>query len=1401
MTDKSLQKRAMRKAVERVDIGVFGAPLRLLTWMRKKKASWSGWAVVTAAQSAVGVLLALLVGLAIGVPLNAFSIAVLVGFALGSAIGGPLSFLVWTALLLPITGLLAGLIGDAWVASPSWWRDQAAGWGRGDAIAGWLMIGVPAWMLFWVAASRGVSKVAEMMFEKFALRLGFGAASKFSGEDKRVYDEAFQQSDVSQAETATLLESSGDGTHSVITGEPSKMGGVMPTTMREMGGDPDVSSVPLPSTNSDGGIDYDSFLDTGSDDPDVMKAVGRKATGLESLSDDASPSGPTDAEADVPTGVMIEMEPPNLPDVPRDTSPPLQRVEAPKIDPRQNRALFRRMSQLNLAFQTARREDRDAEFIEKHQDELARISDEQRMILDSMNDTAPLVALIHQIQRHRTEDFLVGRAPADVAPGTGSLDAIPPGDDDVPFDVPVVAVQDVATPQAVSVVSPSDDADGETVEEGASSHIPTDASDDDMSVEIPEPLPAQGRHRDIAAMAASFSQILSPRRTTEEADVDSSGDLAGLDYEPRPGTTVAEDAALPAEDAALPAAEAESTSDTVDAAADPSVTQASEPATGMVDVEPPAAVADPVQEGRTDTIGEVVQTPVVDIAKRSDGASEEQDVPAPPAFEFEFDLVPDVKPAEATVAETEDTNAKPDAASGPEEEMSNRVFNRSVCRQVLGLVVGPLEPRAKADDVVDFERNNADVSVSEVLNSRSFDEHVGQQDAASARHAWREVKQVLSESSNDRLVSEFTRVNARGQVLVEEPHTLNRAAYHALKTESSRLQRLVTSSGDDDALRSTADLIDRNMAILDTLEATLKTREDAAERQASSGPAGVVRQKVAPGRDAVASRGRSIVGSVLGGARNVGTGIMRDAPPRPAAEAPAPASEQVVDVVPKLVEETVTPPVAEAAVAKAPRPGEEGFVSSHPVDSIDYQVEMDMHAAGVASRQRVEGAARDRADEEERERKEAEDRRVREADEQAQRDRQARQDEEDRERARSEEETRRQREADEQDAARRRQEADEVARIEREGAEAERRRKEAEAETAELALARERAASERSRQDDAVMKQFRDRRRDVEVPERFRGEGIMTHVLALSELKNVRMVFQKSGIGSNIAGVPDFEIAMSNPATRTLLQVEAEMVREAAGILTFIASAVDAPDPEDTEAVKALLEESEIPFFQRIVGQVDRGRAAARTLERVAEADRAIREQAEKASGVENLTSALNDTRSEVERLQAEQEAGAAALREAQQRAEAAERERVEAEQRLESIRKEMAGIVDDDFQKALEANGGRVETGGIDGFFSFLSPDETSMVMVMTTPANVFPDGLVQRGSKSMPFSDFLDFAVTRSKAFHTDNVAVFYTDPQIRAYTAGAEGLTLKQIRRSVNDLKEMLNNYGISISAQGE
>lgn len=1404
MPDKSLQARTMRKTVERVDIGAFGIPMRVVGWIKKTKSSWGGWAAMTAAQAAVGVLIAVIAGLILGVPINPFSIIIIVGFALGSAIGGPFSFAIWTAILIGISGLGAGFIADAWVASPSWWRTLAAGWEQNSAVPGWFKVAVPAWMLLWIAAARGMAKVSEMILEKLALRMGFKAAQRFSGEDKRVYDEAFEQSDVSEAETASLLESSGDGTHSVITGEPSKLAGIQRTQVREMGGDPDVSSVPLPAT--DDGIDYDSFLDAGSSDPDVMKAVGKKPTGLEPLhqpGDDAQT-----AVSDAATGVVIEMEPLDLPAVPRDTAPPLQRVEPPKLDPRQNRALFRRMTQLNLAFQNARREDRDAEFIDKHQEELAVISDEQRMILESMADTGPLLALIHTIQRKRTEDFLVGRADAPVAPGVGTIEgpAAIEDDDDVPFAVgaaiPVItqeATQQPVTPEAEPV--PVDAVD---------EPIPATPVVDQPEVDVVLEKRPAGR-RNIAAMAASFSDILSPKRQ-RDADAAAASDDARSDDVDVDAPTSDLDASSDTEETSDTPSSSNVDDRDVAAAAHPAPVEVSaeiEPVHGVSDASAPAPaelLETKLDRGSAEfpfefdvelqadaSEADVAQMPTAspDDAVAQPETSEGTDVESPSA---------DANQPSGEVARTDDGVNQDVAEREPEEEMSNRVFSRSVCRQVLGLVVGPLDPESKADDIRQFESSNAGVTVTEVLNSRSFDEQVGSTEAAAARHAWKDVKHVLSQSSLERLLADLERVNQRGQAMVEEPHTLSVAAYHAFESESSRLRRVATAPGDDDALELSGDLVGKNVAILDTLAAILKARSEAAAAHAAIAPSGVVRQRVAPDRDDVAaSRGRGLIGSVLGGARTSGVGVMRDAP----AKAPAPATE-IATVAEAIVLEAPEAPVVEtnlneehvmsdaatetstmepAVVASELRPGDEGFISMHPIDSIQYQVDMDMHAAGVLSRQRVVNAAKERVEQEERDRQKVIDDAAAVV------------------RGESEAALARQRAADDAEEERRREAAaaeekrrEEIARIEREGVEAT-------AAAAALALERERSQAARTKEDEDILRQHRERQKELDIPERFRTDEVVAHVMAISELRNIRYLFQRSVISAGVQGLSDLEAAMRVPSVRSQLQTDAEMVREAAGILTRIASVVDATDPEDVAAVRSVLHPEEIPFFDRTIGWIERGRSAQSTLDRADAADRDIRAKAERAGDAVALETRLTDANAELVRVRGEASSSDEAMRAANQRAEAAEIARKEAADKLDKLLKEMSGIVDDDFQQILDSNAKRIEAGGIDGFFSLMSPDGSSMVMIMTTPASAFPEGLIQRGSKSLTVADFLEFVVSRARDFATDHVAVLYTDPQMRAYASNTEGMTLKQVRRSVDELKSMLGDYGINIDIQGD
>lgn len=1382
MPDTSLQARNMRKTVERVDIGVFGTPMRVSNWMKKKKSTWKGWAMMTAAQAVVGALIGGVACALFGTTTLA-TVLIVAGFALGSAIGGPLSFLAWSIVLLLLTHLVGGLVAGAWIASPSWWRDLGMRWDAGQPIDGWMKIAVPALALLWIAAARGMSKIADMAFDKLSLQVGFKAAKNYSGEERTVFDEAFERSDVSQAETRSLLESSGDGTHAVIAGEPSKMGGGMNHGhVREMGGDPDVSSVPLPSTGGGDGIDYDNFLSIG-DDPEVMKAVGRKPTGLVALPQTDDDEQVFDEAPQTPSAVVIEMEPLNLPAVPKDTSPPLQRVEAPKLDPRQNRALFRRMTQLNLAFQSARREDMDAEFIDKHQEELALVSDEQRLILESMNDTGPLLALIHTIQQKRTEEFLVGLAPAPIAPGTGSVEVAPVVEaasyDDVPFDIdPVVR----ATPAETTEVAAADVEESTVPDDDAPPSDADEAHDDDMIVVDVRPAEAEDDARpvrkrgDIASMAASLAQALSSRKApvpTAEAEAEPTADADAV-----PG----EDAGADARTADVPEtmvvdAVVEPMDVEVDASAEatPAVELAVEAAADLDDVVPVA----------TGPEAEVVEMPVT----ASDAAAEVVETVV---------AGPDAEAVPITEADAETTNNEgapegrdgdDDVAphdQGSEAEMTGRSFNRSMCRQVLGLVVGPLDAVSKADDVLEFERENAGIKVAEVLNSRSFDEQVGPNDAAAARHAWRDVAAVLSQSSVERLISDFERLNARGQVLLEQSFALTTMSFNAFEADCMRLRRMVSMPSDTDAFEATADLVDRNVAILDSLADIHKSRLEAASNISSSTPGGTVRKRVPSGNEeANATRGRSLIGSVLGGARTSGVGVMREGPTSDVDPTDAEAVSGGVDDGSAVSATAPAIGIDAAPAPTGPAIGEEGFVSRHPIDSIDYKVEMDMHAAGLRSRASVTAAESERLENERRDRDQAERDRVAEIERQREEDERLT-----RERAEADEARRL---AEEADRLKHREDLD---RIELERAQEEQARVRADAEAAALRLENERAASQRTREDEAILRQFRERQRQMDIPERFRTEVIVSHSLALADLRNIRRLFQTSAIQDKITGLSPVDAALRVPAVRSQLQTDAEMVKDAAAILAAVAALLDAPDAEDVDAIRQMLAEDEVKFFSGVIDQINRGRVARETLDKADEADRRIREQAEKATHMPELERTATETAQELERVREELRAAKDRAKEAEEAAAREKRQGDEARDALEAMRKEQAGIVDDDFQTTLDTRATRLDVAGIDGFYSFLSADRSAMVVVMTTPSTAFPDGTIQRGSKSLTVADLLDFVIARARDIDTDDVAVLFTDPAMRAHINGVQGVTMRHIRRSPDELGTLLSNYSINL-----
>lgn len=1421
MADNSLQQRSMRKAVERVDIGIFGAPLRLAKWVRSSKTSWSGFFVMTAGQMAIGGIMATLVGLMFGVSFNTFTAVLLVAYMLGCAIGGPFSFFVWSVVLIGITGVLSGSIAGAWVASPTWWRTLSSEWTGGKPLPTWFAIAVPAWIVFWVAASRGVSKVMMLMLERFALRLGFRAASKFSGEDKRVYDEAFRQSDISEAETRSLLENNGDGTHAVIAGKPPM---VDPRPVQsadvEMGGDPDTESTV--SLSKDDDIDYHRHLDLGGDDPDVQRAIGVVKPIVRPVDAVDEPvQVPVDAAGN-PEGMVVEMEAPKLPDVPRDNAPAIQRVSVPTFDARSNRALYRRMTQVLAGFNGARREDRDSEFIEENMEELASTSDEQRMILDSLADSGPLLAVIKEIQEQRFDAFLTHRTDPAVPEGTGAL-----APDELSAVTPVADVAADAASFDEAVVDDGDVVDG------------TQAPETPAVVEE-DVLPGAF---DISSMADALASVLDDRRTIAVPTLDSEPDEevdeqaeAVIDAPAPSSFDMSDDethdaeiapAAAPdrhdvdvasGDDAALFDEDAARSDVVADVPDDGAVAQ---PSTGMDPVvslskdegDPTDHVVDVDVSADEATASDVV-------ASVEDATSEHHDdLDAPSQGEPEIEVAPSADETAADAGDAPNAASKEDGSAVEdvqiqaddgqvEEEMSNRVFNRSVCRQVVGLVTGPLDPSEKASDIREFERNNPDISMREVLNSRSFDEHVGTVESAAARHAWTEVQHFLSQSSSERLVFDFERVNARGQQMVEVTHMLTLASFYAFETDSLRLREEAASS---DNVFPRLDLVSENVGLLDRLKDTLKARAEAASNP-SRGLGGLVRQRVPSEQEVLAAeRGKTMIGSVLSQARGGVLGLRRPSPPIVVIDAvasePAPV-EQSVDIEAPLVLEapesfspttptsadpvveeasedhTMNEPVESVSVPAALRPGDDGFVSLHPVDSVDYQMEMAMHATGVDIREKALQAVRDKEDADQL------------AKDTAERDLREKNDDDLR---RAREKT----EADEAAAAKviadRAAADDQLQKVALEEAEQRLARERADRETAEMLLAREKAANARSLEDQVVLKEFHNRQNDMVIPERFKTEDVIKNVIELGQLSTMRTTLRrialKTNSGRGAAGMSDVEMVLRMPVTRGLFTVDLEVLGFAGSIISAIMDKLDLNDTDDEAAIKASLNEEEAKFYGQIKGQLDRARSSVSLLEKADEADAALRAEAAKAANVGVIQDRLATVESELLSSTSDLATVRAEAAAATERAVASEAERDRLALQLKAILNEQSGIVDDDFQSILDSSATKIAVG-LDGFYAFKSESGSDLVIVMTTPASVFTDGTLVKNGKSVPLAEIIEMAANRSRDVYTELTAVFYTDTKLRAYVVDMSGISVNPISRRREDLITKLGEYHIKI-----
>lgn len=1438
----------MRKTVERVDIGTFGLPMKFINWTKRKKSTVGGLVSLSLGQMAVGLVFATIFGLAVGIPLNAFSISILVFYCIGCAIGGPFSFTVWTFLIIGLTTPVAGLLGDAWIASPSWWRLLADNWRAGQSIPGWFLIAVPVWVLFWVGAARGIAKVAEIIFEKLALRMGFGAAKRFMGEDQRVFDEAFKQSDVSEAETASLLETSGNGTHSLITGEPSRMGGVQMSKPIEMGGDPDISSEPLPSSDPGDPIDYSAFIEIDDKDEMVLRASGVSRSALEDISAPEEPiaSAEDTSEASVdmspksdaqqPVAEVVEMEAINLPDIPKDPSANVQKVALPPLHHLQNRSFMRRMSQLKIAFEVHRHEDRHAEFVEKFYDELSVISDEQERILQSMEDCGPLLATIATIRAKRAEDFMAGRAPAPLVPASDNEGYDQPSDassehsTDTDEDLPFAT--DFSQPETADVISsnvedvPEDDEVANVEILPATTPLKPTAEDEANS-EAPQ---TDKKRLMVDILMDVENRTPNLLRENVKKDIPSENNAKAHDV-----AASSDRDAVVIDDPLMPEGSKEGSSDIL-------INQGNRLLGFKVDLvdqeETPSTEKYETDAALTDTDEMIVAS---EVHEANDATIENADITEGEASVDAADLV---------------SNDDDEVTQVLEESMNGVELTTILCRQVYGLVVGSPSPETKADVILQFEKANPGVSVDFVLNSRAFDEKVGSADAAAARHAWKDIKQVLAEPISKRLTDDFERVNERGKKMIEEPQTITIASFNSLSSESDALVKKASSLAQSGEFATFSKLVKDNISIRETLKGIMVERSEKAKSSFDVGTGPISRMKIPAGSSGhetpvpVVSKKTAV--KILDIARSHGEDMLGQLSKEKVSverpdhdkisesediETPSETydfedshevhQERVSDTKPKAMPmpfNDVTPTqaasrvIAQAMPAKpvevavppatAPsekKPGEEGFVSKHPVGSDEYIVEMDMHEAGLASRRKRE---------EERLRlQEEEDRRQREL--KKKQEEEARLIEEGRlakEKMEEElaEEVRRQLKDHEEAYEKAREEVriahdKKVARIKEEKEEAELRNLQSLAKAAELKVKAEAELLSLALDAKVIVQAIKDRHGDYKVPERFKTTDIIASVMVANEMRAIRKMFMRTSSTVDVASasLSDEEKAFRYPSFRMQQQMDVEIGKEANSIIAKVVQIVDPTDSDDFDAIKALLSEDEEPFVARLKGDVDRGASAEKL---IAKADIRLKEvianssKAEEAADLEKSyalqTKELEDLKAIVSNHQAEKD-------EIDTKIKQLENELVNTKAELVKIKNEALGIIDDEFQEVLDKYGQTIDAVGIPGFYAFASEDFKNLVVICTLSSKKYTEGVVNFGSKSLTLHDVVLRAIAAKSHIMQEKCTILFTDQIIKSQSnlGGLPEFTLGSTERKVDNLLRLLKNESINIDYKEE
>lgn len=920
----SLQQKALRKKLGKSDLGPYAIPLRFYDFVYAKKGTWPGWLAVFACQAAFGVFVAILFRLAFGIPSNTLSNLLTAGLAIGCGLGGAFSFLVWTAVLVNITGLVTGLMMNLWIASPSWWRTAESQWSQNHAVPWSFFLGALLWVAIWIAAGRGVSILVEFIVMP-KVRSGIGRLVDFAmRKDERMRAVEERKAMVTAAEMQGMRSvGEEEGKHSFFINDPRRA----------------VSSIDtLVLSDEDEQEDDEKLSDSYFDKHLLGGIVVPPTASVETSEIEVPQSAVVQDERSSDKGVDMGGSVPVI-DKSQDVGAPRSAVTNGIKDKRQNRINVRSLEAHLMIFEQQQREGKEDEYIQNSKDFLMALNDDGYEVLKTMDGGDSLIALADRVKRE--ESMRTGSVSA--------IDSFMRGESDfvegvIPSGSPVVATEPEAVPDVMSSVPVVAD--------------PTESDAMDASLGIGD------------SMAAALSMGLGSfgaKATSVVQDTHSKVEASSM---PPADVILAEDSAVEvkADDGAVedevaetqevdqePAAERGADVDPIEEPHGESVDEPLRtPSFGGFDIdlqEPEPAIAEVSSEtdGPTDAIVKTMGVVPMDASL----LPSEDEIPSQDGVDGETprdSFASQITMTDDSLADGQVTDTRKPPMIFKKPVIINFFFD--VTTQL------PIADRAKAIRELEMTEN---VKATDIVESPSLEKYLSEAQVQEVRHKFKDILAVMNEDKASVASKNISRLLEKAELFLEERHTVNRIAFNVLEGDFNKVRddfSKVESNFREDLvsdLKRLADLVGqiKNIVVADEAATKMKAAEEANIP---------LRMKAIPldNENDVARRGKGAFSKLLTSAREGGLDdliIAKDpidsltplvlSPPA-GIDSPTVLELDVTAVHEDVVTASEIAPASHLrAPGESPRHGDHDYVSPQPLGSLEYRLDMAMHQAAI----------------------------------------------------------------------------------------------------------------------------------------------------------------------------------------------------------------------------------------------------------------------------------------------------------------------------------------------------------------------------------------------------------------------------------------------------------------------